>query len=59
MIMWKCLPGILYQTESVGKRARQQRDRERVCVLEVKHCREREMATATKYTIREKHMVQM
>ena len=32
MIIWKCLPGILYQTEGEGKRARQPRDRERVCV---------------------------
>ena len=32
MITWKCLPGILYQTEGEGKRARQRRDRERVCV---------------------------
>jgi hypothetical protein len=32
MMNWKCLPGILYQTEEEGKRARQQRDRESVCV---------------------------
>jgi hypothetical protein len=29
MIIWKCLPRILYQMEGEGKRARQQRDRER------------------------------
>jgi hypothetical protein len=32
MITQKCLPGILNQTEGEGKRARQRRDRERVCV---------------------------
>jgi hypothetical protein len=50
MITWKCLPGILYQTEGEEKRARQQRDREREreCVLEAEHCRERQMALAIK-----------
>ncbi len=32
MIKWKYLPGILCQTKDEGKRARQRRDRERVCV---------------------------
>ncbi len=30
MIGWKCLPGILYQTEGEGKRTRQRRQKERV-----------------------------
>jgi hypothetical protein len=29
MMIWKCLPGFLYQTDDEGKRARQRRDRER------------------------------
>jgi hypothetical protein len=32
MMMWKWLPGILYQMEDEGKRARQWRDRKRGCV---------------------------
>ncbi len=32
MITWKWLPGFLYQTGDEGKRARQRRDRKRVCV---------------------------
>jgi hypothetical protein len=32
MITWKWLPGFLYQTEGEGKRARQQRGSESVCV---------------------------
>ncbi len=48
---------------SNGKRARQQRDRERECVfvLEVNSSRERkrEMASAIKLTVREKHIVLM
>ncbi len=31
-MIWKWLPGILYQTEGEGKRARQRRDRKRECV---------------------------
>jgi hypothetical protein len=40
MITWKWMPGFLYQTIRMGKRARQQRDREtervgeRQCVAE-------------------------
>jgi hypothetical protein len=29
MIRWKCMAGFLYETNDVGKRARQQRDRKR------------------------------
>jgi hypothetical protein len=32
MINWKGQTGILYQTNIAGKRARQERDRERECV---------------------------
>ncbi len=32
MISWKRLPVVLYQTGQTGNRARQQRDRESVCV---------------------------
>ncbi len=32
MVKWKCLPGIFYQTEGDGKRARQRRAKESVCV---------------------------
>jgi hypothetical protein len=35
MITWKWMPGILYQTEGEGQRAKQRRDRERV--LEAEH----------------------
>jgi hypothetical protein len=47
MITWKCLPGILYQTEGEGKRARQQRGIERVCVRG-RASGEREMVSAIK-----------
>ncbi len=43
--------------EGEGKRARQQRDSE--SVVEVDCCREREMASAIKLTVREKHIVLM
>jgi hypothetical protein len=32
MMRWKWMPGFLYQMEDEGKRARQRRDREKVCV---------------------------
>jgi hypothetical protein len=46
----KCLPGILYQTEGEGKRARQRRDRKRECVRDrdLQRGREREMTSAIK-----------
>jgi len=34
MITWKWMPGFSYQTIRMGKRARQQRDRERESVCE-------------------------
>ncbi len=37
-----------YQTEGEGKRARQRRDRERVCVLEAELCEERKIPSAIK-----------
>ncbi len=48
MITWKWLPGFLYLKEDEGKTARQQRDRERVYVLEAEHYRERKIASAIK-----------
>ncbi len=48
MMIWKCLPGFLYQTEDEGKRARQRRDRERTCVRGRALQRERWMASAIK-----------
>jgi hypothetical protein len=48
MIAWKWLPGFLYQMEDEGKRARQQRDRKRVRVLEAEHCVERKTASEIK-----------
>jgi hypothetical protein len=53
MITWKCLPGILYQKEGEGKRARQRRDIERAC-LRSRALRERKIASAIKKTVREK-----
>jgi hypothetical protein len=53
MITWKCLPGILYQMEGEGKRARQRRDIERVC-LRSRTLQERKIASAIKKTVREK-----
>ncbi len=49
------MPGILYQTEGEGKRARWWRDSESVCEREreAEHCREMEIASAIKYTIKE------
>jgi hypothetical protein len=44
MIGWKCLPGILYQTEGEGKT----KERQKGSVLEAKHCGEREMVSAIK-----------
>jgi hypothetical protein len=60
MMIQKWLPGFLYQTGEEGKRARQQRDRERVCVLEAEHCRERERdGVGNKIDGKRKHVVRM
>ncbi len=42
------MPGILYQTEGEGKRAKQQRETVKESALEAEHCREREIASAIK-----------
>jgi hypothetical protein len=48
MMIWKWLPGLLYQTEDEGKRARQRRNRKRESALEAEHCMKRKMVSAIK-----------